>query len=95
MAGEVYDARKEFPMEHGLMEDCGERFHLVKVQNYGMKQLIPVDTVPVVSDVLLLVFPHPVNKEIDKVAAKNKLVNNFLCFIIILLNKKYALVSII
>ena len=47
MAGEVYDARKEFPMEHGLMEDCGERFHLVKVQNYGMKQLIPVDTVPV------------------------------------------------
>ena len=34
-------------MEHGLMEDCGERFHLVKVQNYGMKQLIPVDTVPV------------------------------------------------
>ena len=29
------------------MEDCGERFHLVKVQNYGMKQLIPVDTVPV------------------------------------------------
>lgn len=23
MAGEVYDARKEFPMEHGLMEDCG------------------------------------------------------------------------
>ena len=47
MAGEVYDARKEFLMEHGLMEDCGERFHLVKVQNYGMKQLIPVDTVPV------------------------------------------------
>ena len=47
MAGEVYDARKEFPMEHGLMEDCGERFHLVKVQNYGMKQLIPVDRVPV------------------------------------------------
>lgn len=46
MAGKVYDARKEFPMEHGLMEDCGERFHLVKVQNYGMKQLIPIDTVP-------------------------------------------------
>lgn len=53
MAGETYDARKEFPLKNGLVKDCEDRFHSVTIQNYGTEQLIPVDIVPIVPHEIL------------------------------------------
>jgi alpha-L-rhamnosidase len=47
MAGEEYDARKEFEVTNGLVVEAGG-FHQVKVEDYGYHQLIQIDTVPMI-----------------------------------------------
>lgn len=69
MAGEEYDARKEFSMEAGIINEEKGYFHKVKKKDYGFGTLIPVDTVPVT--------PHEIFKAKKMKTPKGEVVLDF------------------